>query len=278
MTNPFAGMKPFIGVFDSGVGGLSVLAELIEELPHENFFYFGDTAHAPYGTKTREEVLARSRAICDQFVQDGAKAIIIACNTATSAAASELRKTYDLPIIGMEPAVKPAFQQTSGSIVVLATEMTLREEKFRKLVSMMSMPDRVISVPAPELVTLVEFGFEDGETVQREVEAFVQRHLRAQLSDSLSAVVLGCTHFVFLKEEIARRLPPRVRLFDGNHGTAMRLKNLLSTRDLLSSDGEGTVVIENSASEAVDKARHLYAALVQKRRASSRMRAQVEFV
>jgi glutamate racemase len=123
-----------IGVFDSGLGGLSVLATLQKLLPNESYIYVGDSKNAPYGTKSKEEVLELSRQICNQLVSLDVKAIVIACNTATSAAVNQLREEYDIPIIGMEPAVKPALRQSKGKVAVLATEMTLKEEKFQKLI------------------------------------------------------------------------------------------------------------------------------------------------
>ena len=180
-----------IGVFDSGLGGLSVLKTIHEVLPYENLVYYGDSLHAPYGVKSKEEVFLLSKVICDYFVELGCKAIVIACNTATSAAVTRLRALFDIPIIGMEPAVKPAFTQTEGQVAVLATEMTLKEEKFNALIRELNADQRISKFPAPEWVTCVENYFADHEYVQNCVNTFLDEHLK-----NAETLVLGCTHYI----------------------------------------------------------------------------------
>ena len=151
-------MSGFVGVFDSGVGGISVLRSLVAELPHEDFHYFGDSANAPYGEKTEARVLELSQDIVERFVADGAKAIVIACNTATSADAPTLRRIYpDLPIIGIEPALKPATEAPGhGRILVMATDITLRLDKYQELAATYGRDCEVISVPCPGLAGRIE--------------------------------------------------------------------------------------------------------------------------
>lgn len=226
--------KPgFVGVFDSGLGGISVLSELVSALPTTDFEYVGDSANAPYGTKNSDFVLGRSLEICGDFVSRGAAAIVIACNTATSISVKTLRERYSIPVVGMEPAVKPALgyvrerRDQEGRTLraaVLATPMTLAEEKYKALVSALGAGESVIEVPSPELVELVEHHLFDEDRVRRFVDAYVRSKL--DCIDRLGAVVLGCTHFVFLRRYFEERLGG-IEIFDGNRGTAMRLRSLI---------------------------------------------------
>lgn len=236
-----------IGVFDSGLGGLSVLKTIHEVLPFENLVYYGDSLNAPYGVKSKEAVFQLSKTICDYFVKLGCKAIVIACNTATSAAITRLRGLYDIPIIGMEPAVKPAFMHTEGQVAVLATEMTLKEDKFNRLIDQLNVSDRIIRCPAPEWVTCVENHFSDLEYVQRCVETFLEKYLK-----NAETLVLGCTHFIFLKPYIEAFYQGQVKMFDGNLGTAVHLKHALESMDILNTerDHKGHILVYNSLSEA----------------------------
>ena len=236
-----------IGVFDSGLGGLSVLKTIHEVLPYENLVYYGDSLHAPYGVKSKEEVFLLSKVICDYFVELGCKAIVIACNTATSAAVTRLRALFDIPIIGMEPAVKPAFTQTEGQVAVLATEMTLKEEKFNALIRELNADQRISKFPAPEWVTCVENYFADHEYVQNCVNTFLDEHLK-----NAETLVLGCTHYIFLKPFIEKYYNGKIKMFDGNMGTALQLKHALSSIEMLNTERgqRGKIEIFNSKSEA----------------------------
>lgn len=217
-----------IGIFDSGLGGLSVLNTLEGLLSKEGFIYIGDSLNAPYGIKTKDEVFELSKKICDELISKDVKAIVIACNTATSAAVSRLRDMYDIPIIGMEPAVKPALRQSEGQVVVLATEMTLKEEKFQKLVEQIDDGYRVAKIPAPEWVDCVENHMNDAAYVEKCVNDFLDKNL-----PTAQNLVLGCTHFIFLSDFIKRYYGGKIELFDGNIGTALQLKNTLENRKLL---------------------------------------------
>lgn len=221
--------RPFVGVFDSGLGGISVLAELISLMPDVDFEYYGDSLHAPYGTKSPDFVLKRALEICGEFVYRGACAVVIACNTATSIAAQTLREKYDIPIVGMEPAVKPALSalhsHSDRKIAVLATPMTLREEKYRNLVRQLEAEHRVVEIPSPELVDLVEKSLLDEEKVRKVLAAYYRT--RIEPVEHLGAIVLGCTHFVFLKHYL-EELSDGIVIVDGNHGTAKRLQSLIA--------------------------------------------------
>lgn len=219
----------YIGVFDSGVGGISVLRRLVEELPNENFVYFGDSANAPYGEKTREQVLRLSRRIVDGLLDEGAKAIVIACNTATSAAAPELRAAYaHVPIVGVEPALKPATQAEGiNRILVMATPITLRLDKYQQLAGRWGGGHEVISAPCPGLAARIERGDLDAPDVRELVESLVGAY-----RGNVDAVVLGCTHYPFIAPLI-REVIGDVPLFDGAEGTARQLRAKLSERGLV---------------------------------------------
>ena len=232
-----------IGVFDSGVGGIGTLAEMMRQLPRERFLFYGDTANAPYGTKTRADCMACIDRVMDHLLAADVKAIVIACNTATAVAAAELRARYDLPIIGIEPALKPASEvRHGGSILVLATPMTLKLEKFQALYAKYG--EGAIPLPCPGLMELVE------REAHEEARAYLAQLFAPYDMDKVDAVVLGCTHYVFLRPILTDMLSPNVQVLDGNEGTARQLRRVLEERGLLS-DGEGGVVLETSGNADV---------------------------
>ncbi|MBQ8312590.1 MAG: glutamate racemase [Clostridia bacterium] len=231
-----------IGVFDSGVGGISVLGELRRALPREDFLYFGDNLHAPYGTKPEQEVLGYVRSVMDYLIAQDVKAVVIACNTATSVAAATLRAELDLPIIGMEPALKPASEQRrGGQILVLATPMTLRLPKFQALYQRYG--EGAHPLPCPGLMELVETQAFD------QARRYLQEHFLAYDMSQVDAVVLGCTHYVFLRPILQEILPPHVLVLDGNAGTARQLARVLEQRDLLNDCG-GSLCLKTSGDPA----------------------------
>ena len=231
-----------IGVFDSGVGGISTLREMIRELPDERFIYYGDMAHAPYGTKLTDEVIACVRNVVDRLMEKSIKALVIACNTATGAAAATLRKELTIPVIGMEPALKPASKaRKNGSVLVLATPLTLHQEKFENL--MKQYGEGAVKVPCPGLMELVEA--DDGPGALNYLKELFSRYP----ADKVDAVVLGCTHYVFLKDMIRDLLPERIAITDGNAGTARQLRRVLEREGLLNEDGPGNVELDTSGSE-----------------------------
>ena len=232
----------YIAVFDSGVGGISVLKHLVRILPQERYLYFGDSANAPYGTKTKEEVKHLTFAAAEKLMEKGIKALVVACNTATSAAIKDLRAACpDLIVIGIEPALKLAADQfPGGKLGVMATPMTLREEKFARLMERFANDCTIHKIPAPGLVELIESGKADsGET-----DALLKT-LFAPI-DSLDALVLGCTHYPFAAASLKRVLGDSVVLLDGGDGTARETKRRLAEKGLLR-EGNGEVIFENSA-------------------------------
>ena len=231
----------YIAVFDSGVGGISVLRHLVRVLPEERFLYFGDSANAPYGTKTKGQVKELTFRAAEMLLQKGIKALVVACNTATSAAINELRAAYpDLIVIGIEPALKLAADNfPGGHLGVMATPMTLREEKFAKLMERFAESCEIYKIPAPGLVELIESDRADSP----ETDALL-RELFAPYP-KLDALVLGCTHYPFAKKAISRVLGNEVALLDGGDGTARETRRRLTEAGLLRS-GEGSITIENS--------------------------------
>ena len=233
----------YVGVFDSGVGGISVLKALSAKLPRESFAYFGDSANAPYGEKTRDQVLRRSRDIVDDLLGNGCKAVVIACNTATSAAAATLRAEYaHVPIIGVEPALKPAaLGRDAGRILVMATPITLRLDKYQQLSRKWGVGREVIPAPCPGLAARIEQGNLEGEDMRDLLEDLV-----GQYRGKVDAVVLGCTHYPFVARQICDVLGD-VELYDGAEGTARQLERKLAERGLLAkSSGPGTVEFASS--------------------------------
>ena len=234
----------YIAVFDSGVGGISVLRELVKQMPNENYLYFGDSANAPYGDKTTSQVRALTLDAADLLLDRGTKALVVACNTATAAAINQLRQTYpDTIIIGIEPALKVAADRLpTGRIGGMATQVTLREEKFAHQLE--RFPDVSIDlIPAPGLVELIEQGKADCP----ETEALLQTIL-APYVGKLDALVLGCTHYPFAQKTIRKILGVRTVLLDGGEGTARHTKHCLEQANLLH-DGTGSIQFENSAND-----------------------------
>ncbi len=216
-----------IAFFDSGVGGLTVLNEALRQLPNENYIYYADTKNAPYGIKTRQEVKELVLKAVEDIVSKEIKALVVACNTATSIAIKDLREKYNFPIIGMEPAVKPAVESNDEKkrILVAATELTLKEERFKNLVSKLDKEHIVDAVPLSRLVDFCEQGIFN--------EDIIIPYLKEQLQNldikNYSTLVLGCTHFPFYKNSFIKIFPKSTHIIDGNTGTVKRLKHLIST-------------------------------------------------
>lgn len=234
-----------IGFFDSGVGGLSVLREAIKILPNEDFIYFGDSKNAPYGTKNVDEVKKLSFKAVEMLLKYNVKAVVVACNTATSAAIEDLRSTYkDMPIIGIEPALKPAVQlKGSGKIVIMATTMTLAEKKFSNLMGKYKEMADIVPLPCPGLVEYIEKGIVEGE----EINNFIRERFSGLKGEKIDAIVLGCTHYPFIKDELSKVFGDKVAIIDGSKGTVAQLKRKLAYNDLLNDkDEKGKIEILNS--------------------------------
>ena len=220
-----------IGVFDSGIGGLTVLEEIHQLLPHESLLYVADCGHIPYGEKSPAFILERSRRVAAFFREQGAKAFVIACNTATVAAVADLRLDFpDWPLVGMEPAVKPAAAATrSGVVGVLATTGTLQSAKFAALLDRFATDVRVITQPCPGLVELIE----SGDLHSAELRTLLQHYVEPLLANGCDTIILGCTHYPFLKPLIKTMLPESISLIDTGAAVARQLQRLLAERDLL---------------------------------------------
>ncbi len=231
----------YIGVFDSGVGGISVLRELVKLMPTERFLYFGDSANAPYGSRSTAQIRQLTEDAVTYLMGKGIKALVVACNTATAAAIDVLRQKYpDFIIIGIEPALKPAVARfPQGTVGIMATPATLRGQKLKRLLAQHPHPD-IRLIPAPGLVELVEAGL--ANTPQ--MDAFLTPVL-SPFAGKLSALVLGCTHYPFAIPAITRVLGKDTVLFDGGAGTARETKRRLELADLCHS-GDGCVHFENS--------------------------------
>ena len=225
-------LRGCIGVFDSGLGGISILGALVRELPGEDFVYFGDSANAPYGEKTTDEVRSLSSRIVDDLVNRGCKAIVIACNTATSAAAEMLRDRYsEIPIVGVEPALKPAvLARRHGRVLVMATPMTVRLDKFQQLLGEWGGEAEVDSVPCVGLAARIEQGDLDAPDL-----ANLLQELVGSYANRVDAVVLGCTHYPFIRQQI-KNVVGDVPFFDGAMGTARQLRRRLKEEGLLRED------------------------------------------
>ena len=234
----------YIAVFDSGVGGISVLRHLLRYLPGERFLYFGDSANAPYGSRSTEEVRQLTLAAAKKLTSEyPVKALVIACNTATAAAVQQVRQQYpDLIVIGIEPALKVAADHfPGGRIGVMATEVTLREEKFDTLVHRFEKECTIAKIPAPGLVQKIESGKTDCEETESLLREILADHI-----GKLDALVLGCTHYPFAAKVISRILGADVKLLDGGDGTARETRRRLKKAGLLE-EGSGEVMIINSS-------------------------------
>lgn len=238
-----------IGFFDSGIGGITVLYEALKMLPDEDYLYFADTLNVPYGTKPKDEVKKYIFNAVEFIISQGVKAIVIACNTATSVAIEELRIKYSIPLIGMEPAVKPAVDnKINKRILVTATALTLKEEKLHNLITKLNSNNIIDLLPLPGLVQFAE-KFEFNKQI-------ILPYLREQLSgydlNEYEAIVLGCTHFLFYEDMFRDLLPPHINIFDGNVGTVKNLKKVLTDANSLN-EGTGNIIYYNSGTKIEDE-------------------------
>ena len=225
-----------IGVFDSGVGGLSVLQHIRHLMPAEKLLYCADSLHAPYGAKTPEQIQARAFALTDFLVRQGAKAIVVACNTATAAAVQSLRERYSLPIVGMEPAVKPAVASTrTGVVGVLATVGTLKSAQFAALLENYGKGIEVVTQACHGLVECVE----RGELHDEGTQALVRRYVEPLVARGADTIVLGCTHYPFVRPLIECEVGAGVTLIDTGSAVARQVQRRLSELGLLRQSGGG---------------------------------------
>lgn len=219
-----------IGVFDSGIGGLTVLRKIIETLPNEKYIYYADTDNVPYGTKPKEEVKKYINNAVEFLISKNVKAIVVACNTATSIAMKELREKYTFPIIGIEPAAKPAVENRGNKkVLIMATPTTIKEEKLKYLLERLNAEEYVDLIAMPKLVEFAE----NKEFESENVKKYIEERLQEYNLDDYSELVLGCTHFPFFKEILSKIFPKDTQIIDGSTGVANRLKSILEENNLL---------------------------------------------
>lgn len=241
-----------IGVFDSGIGGLTVLHEALKLLPADDYIFYADTLHIPYGEKPKDEVHEYIFEAVEYLASQHIKALVIACNTATSIAVKDLRERYDFPILGIEPAVKPAVQNSMikhKKVLVLATNLTLREEKFQNLVRMIDTADIVESLALPGLVELAE----QRQFADEVVQPYLQQALSGLDLNQYGTIVLGCTHFPYFREHLHHLFPEEVDIIDGGEGTARHLHRILQQRAQID-EGTGHVMYVESGQIINDSA------------------------
>jgi len=225
-----------IGFLDSGFGGITVLSEALRQLPNENYIYYADIEHVPYGTKTKDEVRNYIFEAVEFLVKQGIKALVVACNTATSIAVRDLRGMYSFPIVGMEPAVKPAVQNGNGKrVLVLATPLTLREEKFHNLIQRVDHEHVVDYLAFPELVELAERMIFEHE----KVIPVIKEKLAAYDMHNYKTFVLGCTHFPIYRNVFKEVLPAHIDIIDGSVGTIKYLSHLLEEQNIFNTQKAG---------------------------------------
>lgn len=220
-----------IGIFDSGIGGLTILHQAMILMPQEKFLFYADTDHVPYGTKSREQVISYVDQVIQFMISHDCKAVVIACNTATAVAAELMRNRYAfLPIIGIEPAVKPAVKESGGKrVLVVATPLAVHEKRLKNLVERV---DDAHLVDLLELPGLVEFA-ERGEFVSEQVTTYLQERFADYKLEQYGELVLGCTHFNYFKDTFQKLMPSHIHLIDGSLGTVRQLMRVLSTKELL---------------------------------------------
>lgn len=224
--------KP-IGAFDSGVGGTSIWKEFHQLLPNENTIYLADSKNAPYGNRTKEEIILLSSKNTQKLIELGCKIIVVACNTATTNAISELRKNFDIPIIGIEPAIKPAaLMSQSGSIGVLATKGTLSSDLFASTSKDYLKNINVVEVQGIGLVPLIE----KGELTGEKIEDLLKKYLNPMIEAKVDHVVLGCSHYPYLIPTLEKLLPEHIQIIDSGKAVARQIKKILEEKDLLNED------------------------------------------
>lgn len=240
-----------IGIFDSGIGGITVLHEAMKIMPEEDYIYYADTEHVPYGTKSKELVKGYVIEAVEFLVYKGAQAIVIACNTATSVAIEALRDKFDIPILGMEPAVKPAVEKnisTSKRVLVTATPLTIKEEKLKNLITRVDNEAIVDLMALPGLVDFAESLCFDENIVSE----YLLKALEPFDLKNYGTIVLGCTHFPYYKEIFKKLLPKDTDIIDGSYGTVKHLKNrILDLKNY--SSGNGKVEFYSSGKKVEEK-------------------------
>ncbi|WP_300485325.1 glutamate racemase [Flavobacterium sp.] len=240
-----------IGLFDSGVGGISIWKEVHQLLPHENTIYLADSKNAPYGQKTKEDIIRLSCKNVDYLIERGCKMVIVACNTATTNAIKELRARYDIPFIGIEPAIKPAANQTqTETIGILATKGTLNSELFHKTIANYQHLN-IIEQVGYNLVQLIE----NGDLESEEIKELLKTYLDPMVAANMDYLVLGCTHYPFLIPQIKEIIPDHIKIIDSGEAVAKQTKNILEQNGFLNISHEETqhLFYTNSKADVLKK-------------------------
>ncbi len=249
-----------IAFFDSGIGGLTVLNEARRFLPMDEYIYYADSQNVPYGTKTKEEVISHVLKAADFLARMNIDALVVACNTASAVAIEDLRARFPFPVIGMEPAIKPAIYQNTGKkILVLATTLTLHEKKLNALLAELDKTEKTEKMAFDPLVVFAE----SCEFNSPRVRDYLHEKLAAVSADTFETVVLGCTHFVFFRHLIANILGPEIRIIDGNQGTAQHLANILKKKISATGKGPRLTFYSSGVKDSEERVRQLSALLSQ---------------
>lgn len=241
-----------VGFFDSGLGGISVLKSALQRLPNENYIYYGDNRNAPYGDRTEADITWLTLDCVHTLLHAGAKAIVIACNTATATCIRTIREELDVPVVSVEPAIKPACMAPgNGKVLMMATCATTRLARYLALQSRMPDPARVINVPCPGLVERIESGAFGDDAF----DDLLDRYLSPYWGAEIDGIVLGCTHYIFIRGAIARyarlHFSGPARLYDGNDATALQLAHVLDEQGLFNKSGSGRIEFLTSGDPAV---------------------------
>jgi glutamate racemase len=227
-----------IGLFDSGIGGTSIWNEIHILLPNENTIYLADSKNAPYGQKSKDEIIALSKKNTEFLLNQNAKIIVVACNTATTNAIAELRASYDVPFIGIEPAIKPAAKNSeTHTIGILATKGTLSSELFNQ---------SVLNYPTTKIIEQVGFGLvqliEEGKMNSKEMTDLLNTYLKPMVEENIDYLVLGCSHYPYLIPQIKKIIPIHIKIIDSGEAVARQTKNILKERDLLNKDEKSSQI------------------------------------
>jgi len=227
-----------IGLFDSGIGGTSIWKEIHTLLPNENTIYLADSKNAPYGQKSKEEIIALSKKNTEFLLNQNAKVIVVACNTATTNAIDELRASYDVPFIGIEPAIKPAAKSSeTHTIGILATKGTLSSELFSK---------SVLNYPTTKIVEQVGFGLvqliEEGKMNSKEMTLLLKSYLEPMVKANIDYLVLGCSHYPYLIPQIKKIIPKHIKIIDSGEAVARQTKNILTKVNLLNNEKKSSQI------------------------------------
>ena len=238
-----------IGIFDSGVGGTSIWKEIVQLLPNENTVYLSDSSNAPYGEKSKEAIIKLAKKNTEYLIQQGCKIIVVACNTATTNAIKELRASYNLPFIGIEPAIKPASLKTKTNVIgILATKGTLASELFEKTSSLIKEKNTIIEIVGKGLVELIE----DGKIYTKEMQTLLENYLHPLLAKNIDCLVLGCTHYPYLIDQIREIIGEKIQIIDSGEAVAKQTKAILAQNNKLNlNQQKGTHQLYSNKSKIV---------------------------